>query len=183
MDRKNECLIDEDRAPVIKQMFEKVAYNKWSGRKVYHWLKFDLNFRTVAGKKHLSLGNIYRIFENTFYYGPFEYPRGSGNWYQGKHKPVITKELFDLVQGQIKNQQLTRRENLEFTFTKLMNCGLCGSGISATEKLKKLKDGSFNPHIYYGCTKAKDSNCKCGYINETDLIKNGIIKFSALKSK
>ena len=64
-----------------------------------------------------------------------------------------------------------RREGLEFAFTKLMVCGLCGSGISATEKLKKLKDGSFNPHIYYGCTKAKDSNCKCGYINETDLIK------------
>ena len=52
-----------------------------------------------------------------------------------------------------------------------MTCGLCGSGISATEKFKKLKNGDFNRHVYYGCTKAKDKNCKCGYINETDLIK------------
>jgi len=171
MDRKNECLIDPDRAPVIKQMFEKVAYDKWSGRKLYHWLKFDLNFRTLAGKKHLSLGNIYKILENTFYYGEFEYPRGNGVWYQGKHKPIITKELFDLVQDQIKNSQLVRRENIEFAFTKIMKCGLCGSGVSATEKFKKLKNGGHNRHVYYGCTKARDKNCKCGYINETDLIK------------
>jgi hypothetical protein len=51
-----------------------------------------------------------------------------------------------------------------------MSCGLCGSGISADEKYKKLKNGKFNTHIYYGCTKAKDKNCTCGYINETELI-------------
>ena len=51
-----------------------------------------------------------------------------------------------------------------------MTCGLCGSGISADEKFKKLKDGGANRHVYYGCTKARDQNCKCGYINEEDLI-------------
>jgi len=171
VDHKGQCLIDPDRGHIIRQMFEKVAYEKWSGRKLYNWLRFDLNFRTALGKKHLSLGNIYRLLENTFYYGPFEYPRGSGNWYQGKHEPLITKELFDLVQDQMKNSQLVRRENIEFAFTKIMTCGLCGSGISATEKFKKLKNGSFNRHIYYGCTKAKDKNCKSGYISEEDLIK------------
>lgn len=171
VDHKGQCLVDPDRGHVIRQMFEKVAYEKWSGRKIYNWLRFDLNFRTALGKKHLSLGNIYRLLENTFYYGPFEYPRGSGNWYQGKHEPIITKEVFDLVQDQMKNSQLVRRENIEFAFTKVMTCGLCGSGISATEKFKKLKNGGYNRHIYYGCTKAKDKNCKCGYISEEDLIK------------
>jgi site-specific DNA recombinase len=170
LDRKNECYPDPERETVIKQIFEKIAYEKWSGRKLYHWLKFDLNFRTAAGKKHLSLGNIYRILENTFYYGAFEYPRESGIWYQGKHKPIITKELFDLVQDQIKNSQLVRKENIEFAFTKIMKCGLCGSGVSATEKFKKQKNGPPKRHVYYGCTKARDKNCKCGYINETELI-------------
>lgn len=171
VDHKGQCLVDPERGHVIRQMFEKVAYEKWSGRKLYNWLRFDLNFRTALGKKHLSLGNIYRLLENTFYYGPFEYPRSSGNWYQGKHEPIITKEVFDLVQDQIKNAQLVRRENIEFAFTKVMTCGLCGSGISATEKFKKLKNGGYNRHIYYGCTKAKDKNCKSGYISEEDLIK------------
>jgi len=171
VDHKGKCYIDPERGHVIRQMFEKVAYEKWSGRKIYNWLRFDLNFRTALGKKHLSLGNIYRLLENTFYYGPFEYPRGGGNWYQGKHEPIITKELFDLVQSQMKNSQLVRRENIEFVFTKIMKCGLCGSGVSAAEKFKKLKNGGYNRHVYYGCTKARDKNCKSGYISEEDLIK------------
>lgn len=170
-DRKCESLIDPERAPVIKKIFEKVAYERWSGRKIYNWLKHDLNFRVLPSKKHLSLGNIYRVLENHFYYGVFEYPRNSGNWYQGKHEPIITKELFDLVQEQVKGNQLKTREEREFAFTRIMTCGLCGSGISACEKYKKLKGGGVNLHVYYGCTKARDKHCTCGYMNETDLIK------------
>lgn len=169
MDRKCQVIIDPERGHIIKKIFEKVAYEKWSGRKVYNWLRFDLNFRTAAGKKHLSLGNIYRTLSNTFYHGVFEYPRGSGNWYTGKHEPLISKELFDLVQEQVKSQIL-RSEGKEFAFTKMMACGLCNSGISACEKFKKFKNATHR-YVYYGCTKAKDGNCKCGYIEEKELIK------------
>ena len=170
MDRKCETLIDPERAPVIKKMFEKVAYEHWSGRKIYNWLKFDLNFRSAYGKKHLSLGNIYRLLDNTFYYGVFEYPRKSGNWYTGKHEPIITKELFDLVQGQIKSQVL-RVEGKEFAFTKMMTCRLCGSGISADEKFKKKRGGGVHRYVYYGCTKARGADCKCGYTEEKEILK------------
>lgn len=170
MDRKCETLIDSERAPVIKKMFEKVAYEHWSGRKIYNWLKFDLNFKSAAGKKNLSLGNIYRLLDNTFYYGVFEYPRKSGNWYTGKHEPIITKELFDLVQGQIKSQIL-RVEGKEFAFTKMMTCRLCGSGISADEKFKKKRGGGVHRYVYYGCTKARGADCKCGYTEEKEILK------------
>jgi DNA invertase Pin-like site-specific DNA recombinase len=170
MDRKCETLIDPERAPIMKKVFEKVAYDKWSGKKVYNWLRFDLNFRTLAGKKHLSLGNIFRILENHFYYGVFEYPRKSGNWYTGKHQPIITKELFDMVQTQVKSQFI-RSEMKEFAFTKLMTCGLCGSGVSADEKFKKQKNGNVHRYVYYSCTKSRDKNCKASYLNEVDLIK------------
>ena len=169
-DRKCETLLDPERAPIIKKMFEKVAYEHWSGRKIYNWLKFDLNLRTAAGKKHLSLGNIYKILDNTFYYGVFEYPRKSGNWYTGKHEPIVTKELFDLVQSQVKSNVL-RIENKEFAFTKMMFCGLCGSGISADEKFKKLKNGGVARYVYYGCTKARGVDCKCGYTEEKEVLK------------
>jgi site-specific DNA recombinase len=170
MDKKGEVIIDPDRGHIIKQIFEKVAYEKWSGRKIYNWLKFDMNFKTDRGNKNLSLSNIYLILENTFYYGVFEYPKKSGNWYTGKHTPLVTKELYNLVQDQVKSNIL-RVENKEFAFTKLINCGMCGSGISADEKFKKLKNGGVNRHVYYGCTKSKNRNCKGGYINEKDLIK------------
>jgi len=170
MDKKCEVVIDHERAPIVKQMFEKVAYEQWSGRKLFHWLKFELNFKTRNGNKGLTLSNIYLILQNPIYYGVFEYPKKSGNFYTGKHEPIISKELFDQVQGQVKSQVLRVQEPKEFAFTKIMSCGLCDSGICADEKFKKLKDGSVNRHVYYSCTKSKDKYCKCGYINEIDLI-------------
>jgi len=170
MDRKCETLIDPDRGPIIKQMFEKVAYEKWSGRKLYNWLKFDLNLKTANGNKNLSLSNVYMILENHFYYGIFEYPKKSGNWYTGKHEPIITKELFDAVQAQMKSQ-FVRSESKEFAFIRLMVCGLCNSGVTAQEKFKKQKNGNVHRHVYYGCARSKDRNCKAAYINEPDLLK------------
>jgi len=177
-DRKGYVLVDPERAPAIKKMFEKVAYEKWSGRKLYHWLRFDLNFRTKSNH-HLSLSNVYLILQNSFYCGIFEYPRKSNNWYTGKHEPIITKELFEKAQEQLKRDQIHRGESKEFAFTKLITCGLCGSGITADEKFKKLANGTVARYIYYGCTRSKDLNCKGGYIREEELIN----QFSQLLDK
>jgi hypothetical protein len=87
-----------------------------------------------------------------------------------KHKPLISKELFDKVQDQLKRDRIVRSDIKEFAFTKLMLCGSCGSGISADEKFKKLKDGTSNRYVYYGCTRAKDKDCKNGYVREEELI-------------
>lgn len=171
VDRKGHVYIDPDRGHIIKQMSEKVAYEKWSGRKLYHWLKFDLNFKTPNGNKGLTLSNIYLILQNDFYYGTFEFPKKSGLWYKGIHEPIITKELFDQVQAQIKSQVLRTSEPKEFAFTKIITCGLCGSGICADEKFKKQKNGNIHRYCYYGCTKSRDKNCKCGYVREEELIK------------
>ena len=169
MDRKGCVIIDPERGHIIKKMFEKVAYEKWSGRKAYNWLKLELNYKTATGNKNLSLSNVYLILQNTFYYGVFEYPQKSGNWYTGKHEPLISKEVFDMAQGQVKNQ-LMRTENKEFAFTKLMSCGLCDSGITADEKFKRQKNGNVHRYVYYGCCKSKDRNCKGGYLEEKELI-------------
>jgi DNA invertase Pin-like site-specific DNA recombinase len=169
MDKKCQVIVDPDRGHIIKKSFEKVAYEKWSGRKVYHWLRFELNFHTT-GNKPLALGNVYRVLQNTFYYGPFEFPKGSGNWYQGKHEPLVSKELFDKVQEQLKRDNIQRTSH-EFAFTKLMTCGACGSCISAEEKYKPLKDGTTARYIYYGCGRSRDHSCKGNkYLREEDLV-------------
>jgi DNA invertase Pin-like site-specific DNA recombinase len=168
-DRKCHAIIDPQRAPIIRQIFEKVANEHWSGRKIYHWLKFDLNFKSKRNRT-VALSSIFVILQTHFYYGMFEYPEKSGNWYQGKHEPIITKELFDKAQEQLKRDQIVRSELKEFAFTKLITCGLCGSGVTADEKFKRRKDGSTIRYVYYGCTRAKDINCKCGYLREEDLI-------------
>jgi site-specific DNA recombinase len=170
MDQKCESVIDKERGPIIKQVFEKIGYDGWSGRKVYNWLHDDVKFKTEAGK-FLSLGNFYEMLKNDFYYGRFEYPRGSGNWYNGAHVPLISKELFDLVQENIKSQILEpKSQQKEFAFTKLMTCGLCGSGITAEEKFKHQQNGNTHRYVYYKCTRKRDENCTNAVIREEDLI-------------
>ena len=162
-------VLDDQRAHVIKQMFEKVSYDGWSGRKLFRWLRDDIRFKTKHGKP-LTLSNIYIILKSSFYYGEFEYPKGSGQWYVGKHDPIITKDLYNQVQDKITSDYAVRVQDKEFAFTKMITCGLCGSGVTADEKFKKLKDGTTNRYVYYGCTKFKDKNCPCEYLREEELI-------------
>lgn len=168
MDKKCMPILDPDRAHIIKSLFEKVAYEKWPGRKLYHWLRFEINFNTI-GNKHLALSNIYRILRNPFYYGEFEYPTKSGNWYKGKHEPLISKELFEQVQQHMRMDAI--RKPKEFTFARMMSCGLCGSGFTGEEKYKRLKNGDIAKYIYYGCSRGKDRWCKNTYLREDELIK------------
>jgi len=160
--------VDSHRAPIVRKMFEKVAYEKWSGRRIHAWLKDEIKFKTRNGKA-FSISNIYITLRNTFYYGSFEYPKGGGQWYQGKHTPIITKELFDKVQESMASYAVNG-EHKEFAFTKLMTCGLCGSGITADEKFKKQNNGNMHRYVYYGCSRFHDKCCKSGYIREEDLI-------------
>jgi DNA invertase Pin-like site-specific DNA recombinase len=171
VDKRCHIEIDPERAPIVKKMFEKIAYENITGRQLYFWLRDEVKFTTRTGKS-LYLGNLYMVLRNHFYYGTFEYPKGSGEWYKGAHKPLISKTLFDQVQEKIKiqNTRESGMQSKEFAFTKLMTCGLCGSGITADEKYKKQKNGNVHRYVYYGCTKHNDKNCKCGYINEDDLV-------------
>jgi len=150
-------------------MFEKIAYENYSGRQVYFWLKDDMKFLTRNGKE-LHLGNLYKVLRNHFYYGTFEYPKGSGQWYKGKHIPIITKELFDQVQEKFSDQAMAKKMPKEFAFTKLMTCKLCGAGITADEKFKYQKNGNVHRYVYYGCSSRNNKKCKSGYMSEEMLI-------------
>ncbi len=167
-DKRCQMRVDPKRSIVVRQIFEKVGNEGWSGRQVYRWLK-KIGFKARSGKP-LVLGNIYLLIRNPFYYGEFEYPYGSGNWYQGKHDPIITKELFEKVQASIADHYIPKTESKEFAFTKLITCGYCGSGITADEKWKLLKGGGSARYVYYRCTRGKGVECANPPINEPQLI-------------
>jgi len=114
---------------------------------------------------------VYRILDDHYYYGQFEYPVRSGKWYAGGYEPIITKELFLKAREHLDRDNIERHECKEFAFTKLMKCGHCGSGITADEKFKKLSDGSVKRYVYYGCTRSRNLNCKGGYLREEELVR------------
>ena len=168
-DHKCEMMVDPIRAPLVKQMFEKSAYERWSGRKIYAWLK-ERDFKTRSGKL-LTVSSVYLTLKNPFYCGVYEYPRGSGNWYTGKHTALIARDLYQLVQDKLLEDHKPKHTSHSFTFTKIMICGECGSGITGLEKTKIIKeDNSTRTYIYYMCTKSKGVECNNPYIREDHLI-------------
>jgi site-specific DNA recombinase len=168
-DHKCEMIVDPIRSPIVRQMFEKVANERWSGRKIYAWLK-EQHF-TTKNNKLLSVSSVYLTLRNPFYCGVYEYPRGSGNWYTGKHSALISRDLWQLAQEKLTEDHKPKTKSHEFTFTKMIICGSCGSGITAQEKSKILKqDGSTKLYIYYSCTKVRDKECRNPYLREDQLI-------------
>lgn len=171
-DRTMKCHVIPDplRSHVIRLMFEKAAYNDFSIRKLYAWLKDEVKFKTKSDKP-LTLSNVQTILRNNFYMGLIEYPRKSSKWYAGKHEPIISQELFKRVQEKLdSNRDVQKGHTKEFAFTRLMKCGMCKSGVTAEEKFKNLADGGQRKYIYYGCTKFNDKHCKNTYLREEELI-------------
>jgi len=157
---------DSDRAEVITEMFRKASQG-WSGRRLKDWLD-AMDFRGRSDMP-VNLSQILAMLLNPFYYGEFQYPEApDGRWFKGAHKPLIFKDLFELVQ-QTREVNKGIWGSKQFAFRGLLKCGRCGADITAQEKFKKLKNGEFNRHVYYNCTKRVDLNCKEKYINENDL--------------
>ncbi len=139
-----DVIIDAERAPFIVQMFEMSAEGK-GGRHIRQWLE-DNNVRTRGGKV-VPLSMIYRMLGSTFYYGEFEYPKKSGKWYHGNHSPLITKELYDQVQIQLKVPIKTKWGSKEFPYKQFLKCYSCGSSIVGEEKIRHYQNGNTSTFI------------------------------------
>ncbi len=167
-DKRNRVIPCPIRGAFVRQAFEKVAYQHTSGRQLYRWMQ-EVGFTTKLGRT-ITLSMIYRMLRNPFYTGKFEYPVGSGNWYQGTYEPLVSQHLFEEAGKVLDMAPKKVWGTKEFAFTKMMVCGQCGSGITAEEKHKKMKDGSIRKYVYYRCCHAKDINCKDGSIREDELL-------------
>jgi DNA invertase Pin-like site-specific DNA recombinase len=166
-DRSNNTIvIDPEKAPLIKEVFDKVAHQDYSGRDVWDWINEECGYRSRTGHK-MSLSNVYTMLKNSFYYGPFQYGDAV---YEGKHEPLITKELFDEVQARIAVSPKGKYSQKCFHFIRMIKCGGCGAGITAQEKFKYLKNGGKNRHVYYNCTDGKNTGCKQKSISEGNML-------------
>ena len=166
--KPGELEIDEKRAEVIKEIFNKYIKGN-TVIEIYHWLNY-IKFKSRRNKP-LSVGNIYTILKNTFYYGEFEFPKESGNWHKGKHIPLISKETHKKVIEKInfKNNTIkhTKRENV---FANLIQCGYCLVPLQGYVQPKKLINGTTANYTYYRCLKRKNVGCRNSQIRDTKIM-------------
>lgn len=184
-----EIIRDPDRFDLIKKMWDLMLTGSYTPPKIRDIAVNKWGFRTRQGK-NLSRSMIYRIFTNPFYYGWFEFPKGSGKWYRGKHEPMITPQEYDRVQLFLGRKGNPRPKKHTFAFRGLIRCGECGAMITAEEKnqiictnckhkfssnnrwecpkcetpIEKMETPTILKYVYYHCTKRKKPRCSQGSV-------------------
>jgi site-specific DNA recombinase len=156
-------LVDEERFPKVRKLFDLMLTGQYTPFQLVEIADKELRICTRKTKrfpsKPMGKTNMYRVLNNPFYYGEFEFPVGSGMWYQGNHKPMITKEEYDKIQFLLGKEGKPRAKTHIFAYTGLMRCGGCNARITAEEKWKHQKNGNVHHYIYYRCTGSKDPFC------------------------
>lgn len=156
-------LEDPERFLLVRNTWDLFLTGKHTVTQILDKLNNEWAFRTIKrrklGGKPMAKSRLYEIFTDTFYYGKYEYPRGSNIWHQGKHKPMINEEEFDKVQILLGRKGKARPRKHYFAFTGLIKCSECGAMITAEEKIKRCKNGNVHHYTYYHCTKKVNPNC------------------------
>lgn len=128
---------DPDRFALIRRMWDLMLTGANTPSQIRRMANNEWGFRTrpmpKLGLRPLSHAGIYRIFTDPFYYGWFEYPRGSGQWWKGSHEPMISEDEFERVQVLLGRKGKPKPAKHRFAYTGLIRCGECAGLITAQE--------------------------------------------------
>lgn len=159
-------IVNKRLAPVVLAAFGLYARGDQTLESVATFMK-SKGITTKSGKQ-LTKDQIKRMLTNPFYYGHFRY---CGEVYEGKHKAIIEKRLFDRVQAVItKRCHPQKGATAPQVFCGLLTCATCNMAITAEKKIKRQKNGNTHEYVYYRCTrKHKNITCKEPPVTEQNL--------------
>ncbi len=154
--RMKTIVVDRKRSVIVRKAFELYAENRSCLEDISEFLAKHGVVSSQNNPMHKD--RIAYILSNPFYTGLFRYKE---EVYEGKHTPIISKQLFDQVQRVLKE-----RSRIHHTVTKeqralcgLLSCGTCGMMITGEYRQKRLASRTIY-YTYYHCTK-KHKTIKC----------------------
>jgi len=167
---------DPERFPIIQRIFKTLATGLYTPAEVYRMAIKEWGLTGRNGKP-ISRARFYEILRTPDYYGEFEYPKGSGQFYKGNYEPMITKEEWELVQQVLKKKSIRKNKKYLHLFRGLLRCGECGAVLTSYTTKKKLKNGKVLEWVYYECSRKKQGKGLCNQkpIRE-DVLEEQILK-------
>ena len=128
--------VDAVRGPLVTQVFAMYAAGGYSlkGLAVEAYAVGLTHPRT--GRRMMK-GEIHRILQNPIYAGEFVW---LGQRYQGAHPPLVTAEVFALVQAVLRRKPRARYPKQQHAFMGLLTCARCGCSMTAEKKKGKYVD-------------------------------------------
>ncbi len=119
-------VIDEVVAPLVKKMFEMYSTGNYS-TKTLGGIMYKEGLRTRLGGR-LVKSRTHELLSDPFYCGKL---RWKGKIYKGQQEPLISEELFNIVQAKLtrKTAYPLYRKHLP-VFKAKMKCGECGGTVT-----------------------------------------------------
>ena len=161
-------LPDKDRVEFVRKTFELYASGNYSLAELRRTMN-EVGLKGPRQRGALSISNYQYVLQNPIYYGLMRF---RGELYEGKHKPLITKALFDQCQEMFKRKskpQPKKGKTMKpFVYRGAFRCASCGCFIT-TETQKG--------HNYLHCTKRKQP-CSEPFVREEEVDKQvrGLLK-------
>ena len=158
----NETIIDEEKAPLVRTVFEQYAAGK---------LEFNEIDRLFPGMVS-NRQTLYRMLRNKFYMGVLVY---AGKEYPSASPALVSPDVFQAVQDRLQNERQAKRnysrscasvdpDRRKYVLSGLVDCS-CGRKMTGYSVLKK----GVRYH-YYKCTSPK-----CRTAISADVLENGIL--------
>ncbi|MCD2478457.1 cassette chromosome recombinase CcrB [Staphylococcus cohnii subsp. cohnii] len=171
-DNKKDLMINQHEANIVKYIFE--SYAKGHG---YRKIANALNHKGYVTKKGnpFSISAVTYILSNPFYIGKIQFAKYK-DWNdkrrkglndkpviaEGKHSPIIGKDLWDKVQA--RKKQVSKKPQVHGKGTNLLTgiifCEKCGAAYAASNTTNTLKDGTKKRIRYYSCSNFRNKGSK-----------------------
>ncbi len=143
--------IDEHAAANVRRMFQLYAYENQTLDGVVQTLADEARvFRPSQSK--FPRGSVHKFLRDRAYIGEICH---KGQWYPGKHKPLVDRTTWERVQTLLGDQNY---HSHQLTYGgEFMRCGHCGKPVTGECKTKQTKAGP-KDYVYYRCARytAKD---------------------------
>jgi site-specific DNA recombinase len=109
---------------------------------------------SLLGKKTINLELVNRILTQPLYTGFVEFQEWEISKRPGKHKALISEELYQKIQNKLKRPERLPREtdNLEFPLRRVISCAVCGKKMTGSVSKGKRK--------YYAHYTCNNKECK-----------------------
>lgn len=179
--KKTRFVVNEDEAKIVRMVFQWYAYgDETSGRLSIRGIARKLNEMGVKTKRD-ALGEknpnsetwvwrprvIHRMLTSQTYIGKWHYNKTTTNtsegrrnrrdndpsdWIEVKVAPIISQELFDLVQEQLQEnkERAGRRPKRAYLLAGMLRCLKCHKRYSGNTWMYRYK-GAERPIVYYRC--------------------------------
>lgn len=157
-DRNTRTIItDPQRFPLVRQLWELMLTGTYTVHQLHRVAieRLGLRARALRGGDGgpFAQSAMYKLFRNPFYYGLIVH---DGEHFPGAHPPMVTKSEFDAVQTVLGRRSNPRPRAHVFVYAGMLQCGECGSAITAEKKVNRQG----HAYTYYHCTRSK-SRVKC----------------------